>query len=354
MYIIRKHRIQLGIMTIIACLWFSFAFAASEADIVHTLYTEYSSDPGQVHTLIVNYCDAVLTSKSFIKNDFVYDAKYSAFVYLLCSNVVDASRSKLKDTYFKRKSFKELDFTDYDLDDRDLCAPQSMNNECDLATNIPKLFNAIMNDYTNIKQSTIYGPFVEYNSEAQLWSVINDYFQSYFGINICNNTNHSYDKTCRMVKSYVKNTRKILSELTVFDAQSIKDLPACSWSNDNIFVCWLNDAGLTMVSFVNLAYNELFYYRLFMAYYLTMLQKYPGLVSNYSSVYRRFSTQYIRSKSAMSLIFRMIRDMYMAYPLHVGFSMYQEDLDGLGKLIARIVTPIYTLYDKLRNVQEPQ
>ncbi|MEI7920086.1 MAG: hypothetical protein WCH65_08285 [bacterium] len=34
---------------------------------------------------------------------------------------------------------------------------QSMNNECDLATNLPNLFNAIVSDYVNIKQSSIYG-----------------------------------------------------------------------------------------------------------------------------------------------------------------------------------------------------
>jgi hypothetical protein len=51
-------------------------------------------------------------------------------------------------------------------------------------------------------------------------------------------------------------------------------------------------------------------------------------MTNYASIYKTFSTQYMRSKDALSLSFRMMRDTYIAFPFHVGFSMYQEDLDG--------------------------
>ena len=110
-----------------------------------------------------------------------------------------------------------------------------------------------------------------------------------------------------------------------------------------------------MMSFVNLVYNELFYYRLFMGYYMIMIQRYPGLAPmGYSTISRDFSTEYTWTKDALSLSLRMMRDTYMAFPFHVGFSMYQEDLDGFGKSLANIAPPIYTLYDKLRNVQKPE
>ena len=89
-----------------------------------------------------------------------------------------------------------------------------------------------------------------------------------------------------------------------------------------------------MVSFVNLLYNELFYYRLFMGYYMTMLQTYPDLLTNntrntsYAAIFKKFSSQYTWSQSALSLSLRMMRDNYMAFPFHVGLSMYEEDLDG--------------------------
>ena len=41
---------------------------------------------------------------------------------------------------------------------------------------------------------------------------------------------------------------------------------------------------------------------------------------------KKSSNQYFRSKDALSLTFRMMRDTYMAYPFHIGLLMYQEDL----------------------------
>ena len=88
-----------------------------------------------------------------------------------------------------------------------------------------------------------------------------------------------------------------------------------------------------MVSFVNLLYNELFYSRLFMGYYMVMLQKTPLLLVNtthttsYATIFKKISSEYVWSKNALSLSLRMMRDTYMAFPFHVGFSMYQEDLD---------------------------
>ena len=51
-------------------------------------------------------------------------------------------------------------------------------------------------------------------------------------------------------------------------------------------------------------------------------------MTDYSRIAKTFSTQYMWSKDALSLSLRMMRDTYMAFPFHVGFSMYQEDLHG--------------------------
>ena len=89
-----------------------------------------------------------------------------------------------------------------------------------------------------------------------------------------------------------------------------------------------------------------------------MLQKHPNILygsiyNNYTKIAKKLSSQYIRSKSASSLTFRMLRDMYTAFPFHIGMLMYKEDLDGFGKSLSAIAPPIYTLYDKFRNVQTP-
>jgi len=325
-----------------------------------------TKDPSTVKFLIENYCSAVLSAEPQSEGNFIYNAKYSAFVYLLCSNISTASASKLDAKYFKRTSFAELWFQDIVTDENwyqiNLCSQQSsLSNDCDLATNIPDLFNNIMNDYFNMKQWSLYWLLFPFTSDEELKTQVNWFSNDYFTIDLCDNKVRPYDKTCRAMKSYIKNVRNILSEVYILDTDEVLKLPnpaSCASTPDkNIFVCWLKDTWASMVSFVNLLYNELYFYRLFMWYYLVTIQRFPLLLINnqynndYSVILKSFSSQYIWSKNALSLSLRMMRDTYMAFPLHIWFLMYQEDLNRFWKTLANIASPIYILYDKLRNVQ---
>jgi hypothetical protein len=60
----------------------------------------------------------------------------------------------------------------------------------------------------------------------------------------------------------------------------------------------------------------------------------------------------MRSEKAISLSIKTLRDNYVAFPLHIWFLMYYEDLNWFWNQLVKIVTPMYTLYDKFRNVQE--
>lgn len=369
MFGIRYQWIKIFFLTAIVCLSFSFtktfAFSASSLNGLLTSVPHNEEENLQIKRLLSSYCSAVLTSPSFIENGFVYDAKQSAFVHLLCKNIgIPSPYFTDKENYFTRSSFAELWFQDISSQHIDLCTPSSFSNDCNLAIYIPKLFNDIMNDYVNMKQVHLYGLSANFKNDADIVQQINTFTSGYFaGIQVCETTPRSYPKTCSMMKWYIKNVRNTLSEVRIFNASGIlADDATCVLSRTgDIFYCGLyGNTPTKMNSFVNLGYNELLYYRLFMWYYLAMVQKYPWLLkrniymTNYTTILKTFSTQYMWSKDALSLSFRMMSDSYMAFPFHIGFSMYQEDLDGLWKSLARLAPPIYTLYDKLRNVQSPQ
>lgn len=365
----RKRWKTLLFLTCIACLFFSYTkiFAFSSKDLHLPIITVQDN---LVKNLIYDYCTGVLTSPAFIENKFLYNAQQSAFVHLLCKNMDLPSSyftyfSKEGD-YFKLTSFQNIWFQDITVDQIDLCTPNSFSNDCDLATNIPKLFNAIMNDYVNMKQPNLYGMNTNIVGDGE--SQINEFSSGYFdGIQVCGSTLRSYPKTCSMMKWYMKNVRNILSDVRILNASGILALTKTNVScatvtiTGDVFACWLyNDPTSSLASFVNLAYNELFYYRLFMWYYLVLLQRYPSLLeqntymTDYASILKTFSTQYMWSKDALSLSLRMMRDTYMAFPFHVGFSMYQEDLDGFAKTLKNVMPSIYTLWlYKFKNVQAP-
>lgn len=363
-------------MALVASLFFSQSrvFALNQFAITNfsdTLFDKMSA-VGSVKDIVTTYCSTVLGASAFEKNDFVYDGKQSAFVHLLCSNVAGQSSSFFTTTpsYFARTSFGQLWFqTVVANGESEIEYCQSMNNECDLATNLPNLFNAIISDYVNMKQSNIYGLTLEVkddNVEGQINAFSSGYFD---GIQACAKEGRMYPKTCSMMKWYIKNARNLLSDVRIFSGVWVLEMQkklgsaSCAvhdW-NYNILLCGLyGTPANSFVPFVNLTYNELFYYRLFLWYYFAALQKNPWILvntaynNNLTTIMHEFSSQYTRSKDALTLTFRMLRDTNMAFPFHVGFSLYQEDLDGFGKLMARIAPPMYTLYDKLRNVQKPQ
>lgn len=341
-------------MTSLCLSFYSISKVSASSDaLLNTLYiTGYSSidteNPRVLH-MIQGFCTSVLSVGPVSYDGVKYDARYSAFVYLLCKNIWSARDSLLSDIYFVHTGYAELGFVDIQ-NDRDLCAPQSMSNDCNVHRNVAKLFNDIINDYTNINQFNLYGWTNKFDDDAQLVILADQYAMKYFGLPICETPDgRSYPKTCNLVKSFLKQTKNILSDVTILSASGILTTVPTT-GDDNLF---LNGLKWSMDTFVNLAYNELFYYRLFVWYYGLLLKKYPTLTSS-SSVEKYLSSEYSRSKSALSLTLRMMSDTYVAFPFHVGLSMYQEDLDGIAGQFARLAPPIYTLYDKLRNVQTPQ
>lgn len=379
----RKQRTYLSMIACIAiCAFFFHArvWASTPADdyndyiynIAWSLNNKDIDRDKWLFDVVNNFCTAVSWNSSFSNDEYVYNAQYSVFVHILCKKTDNNFTTLQK-------------YISEDENKIDYCS--SLDTDCDLASKLPELFNMIITDYVNMKQANIYGLVWNPSSEDDMEKQANIFSLANFNIKLCDNEIRSYDATCRTMKSYLKNARNLLSDVRIFDTKELldavkpiveihakevreipysitvkpwKNLSTCSskTSTDyNILLCWLyGDTTSSMDSFINLVYNELFFYRLFMWDYLLSIQKYPKDISKntYATVSKKFSSEYNRSKEALSLSLRMMRDMYMAYPLHIGFLMYQEDLNGFGKLLAKITTPIYTLYDKLRNVQKPE
>ncbi len=336
-----------------------FLVSASYDDLLNALTPSQSSYPSNIASLIRNYCQVVDKYWTFVHNSHWYSSKYSAFVYLLCRKFW-WGWGYFVDEWFARKDFTELGIVQYDADSSfSLCDPTTFDNSCNVSKYLPQLFDMLINDYVNLKQASMYNALRPATSDDEIYTLINGYFFPYFLTNICWDPAHPYPKTCRTLKSYLHQSRSLLSEVKIFDVKKIQTLPVdanCSPSSqsNNIFVCGLQDTWASLSSFVHMVYNELVYYRLFMGYYLTVVQAQPHYGLSYERVSKSFFSHYVWTKNALSLSLRMMRDIYMAFPLHVWLLMYQEDIYRFGTDLARIAKPIYTLYDKLRNVQEAQ
>ncbi|MFA5748155.1 MAG: hypothetical protein WC872_03530 [Candidatus Absconditabacterales bacterium] len=330
-----------------------------------------------IKMLIKNYCETLLSvDDKLTYNNSIYNPQQSAFVYLLCLNVDPGTVDDNYKNYFKKYSFQQLGLSSkYDSENdtgkMDSCNPGFMQNDCDIPKLTSKLFNDLINDYVNVKQTSIYGLMFNADKDEDYYKQIDSFSERYFGgLQLCSDKKRGYEKTCKIFIKYLRGVQKNLDNVKILNIsltgiiQNVNS-SECSIDNKNydILACGLfGDKDNSLLSFINLLYNEIFYYRLFVDYYILTAQEYPQILEDTYSrntlqnqlekKISQISNQLMRSEKAISLSIKTLRDNYVAFPLHIGFLMYYEDLNGFGNQLVKIVTPMYTLYDKFRNVQE--
>ncbi len=330
--------------------------------------------------LILSYCNAVLNTPIplLVGKDqlqFMYDPKQSLFVLSLCMTVApsyDRYFPYLQNEdgkYYKKYHLKDFGMPVYSWSNCNVIG--NMNN-CDLPKYLSKDFNQIINDYINIKQANILwveSPHFNENKGIKLEDQANDLMKLRFYDELLCDSNWekdgacNYPKTMEIIKWYIRQSAKLIKkskvvayDQIVWDAKDPKKIEEecgiwakSSWKY-NILMCGLLwEKENNMQSFMNTLYNELFYYRLFITFYSNNTNTKIKKQQERANTLRQ---ELIRSSNAIDLSLQTLKELYFAYPIHIGFSLYIEDLISLRNQLVKIVTPLSTLYDKLRNVQE--
>lgn len=362
----------------------SLDFTGAMNQLDTALFAE-NKNVASIKSMIQSYCSVVLHSSWFHIDDFNYSARQSTFVYFLCKNVWRYAPSKPLPLFADDKTFKLTDWNALDLQDihfqtvaatsaskTDFCASSTTMNQCNVSKQVPKLFNMIINDYINLKQPSLYGftAGLGDNADANI-KAANIFSSGYFnGLQICKKSDRDYTATCKSLTKYIQDTKKIFADVQIFDYKKIitptvdKDVCTVSNANYNLLLCWLyGDKDFSLERFLNLTYNEMFYYRLFAQYYAWMLTtKEPNILwlsqnelawESFARI-RQMNNELLWSQDALSVSMRMLRDSYTAFPLHIGFLMYQEDLLHISTPLGALYTPLSQLYYTLQHVQKKE
>ncbi len=120
-----------------------------------------------------------------------------------------------------------------------------------------------------------------------------------------------------------------------------------------------------MDKFISLVYNELMYYSLFIEYYSYLLQSKSEFknwdVKNFSDKVvnnkNRVSEMYNNidaSRKAIQTSIQILKEAQYTFPIHIWFLMYSEDIYKFVWNMNKTLTPIYTLQDIFKNVQDPE
>jgi len=343
-------------------------------------------------SVIQNFCVTLLINDHYLLyDDFMYSPSQSFFVFVMCSNIAEDLTFAFP--YLLNTETKYLNkyrFKDFQLPSLNCSATGTLNN-CNMGNYAPQIFNEIANEFFVVKQADVYGLSTDKMTEEE-WATDDQQANAFtqrelYGEFLCDKEGKKdnecyYPKTLRKVKNYQNKVKKLFKKLKIVNYSAIfadskkyvgegKDALAgeCSeaskWDGTyNIVMCGLYwEKEHSMNAFLNIMYNEMFYYRLFMKYYTASLDTHPqkmvtgrqiNRILTKKEKYKQTALQEVFwSEQAVHLALDMLYEMYQTYPLHIGFLMYQEDLLGFREELAKVVTPMYTLYDKLRKAQEP-
>jgi hypothetical protein len=364
------------------------------------------SDRDNFEAVVDKFCTAINNYKTSFSNNLeglefksednertqwwgtiVYDSKQSLFVYYICKY------HKLKRFSYDIPGFSNepaisyMKFTENDKGkeinalDWALISTSFYRNTEDY---IKFVFDNIIASYTSIYQANIYG--YANNPEKTIEETINENFaKEHFKtgpddkdfIEICaTDENNKYPKTCKKLKEYFywwqniisSNSENYLNDENIYKAYQKyinkgKEKGKCIREfSTNMIACWLYDE--TIKGYINLLYNELLFYSLFVDYYWFLLENKPNF-KNDSSV--QFEKRYLNnslkveqitndikaSKEAIKTTIQILKEIQTTFPIHIWFLLYSEDIYRFSSSMNKTLTPIYTLYDLFRNVQNP-
>lgn len=331
-----------------------------------------------INNLTKHFCKSVSSLQCVDTSDWDYaidyfDASQSMFLSILCESVKLWWNYSDTLSFLNKKSFLDFGIVTSETWYQEDCHRYWSMNSCDYAYNLPIIFNKIMNDLFSIKQARFFwidsiqesfsakkaaNAFFTWNF---FWLDIQKWLENW----ICSESSTYYNKTCKTLEGYMTDAYNLLKNTTVINVKELQsqneDGINCEknfiW---NIAYCGLLDEN-SDYKFLNVVYNEYFWYKLFLSYYRFYIDWTEFLDSNSSSDKDKLEMnmekislvddQLLKSKQAITLSFRTISEISYSFPLHIWFLMYHEDAQFFMENISKIYPPVRTLYDKLRNVQ---
>lgn len=307
-----------------------------------------------------------------------YNPKQSVFIHILCapyglvSNFGNTKQDPKK--YFYKDDWITLGIhgkTKANEKAQDhKCRPEFEMTNCDIPKVFTEVLHRILNDMFDIKQSQLYGGTTQADDPKERF---NDFTKKYFvWLELCPEKKCEYPKTDNRLLAYFKKSEWLLKKLDIINWSHINtqlkdNVFDCSYPFNptyNLLVCGFgSQENASLEQFVAMVENEIFFYRLFMANYMWWIQVERRLLPDEykdiskstektAEIVAKAQQQIAWTQDAVDMSMRSLREMAVTFPIHIWLLIYYEDLYRLRKELVKIVTPLYTLSEKLRNVQK--
>ena len=314
-----------------------------------------------------------------------FDSRQSLFLEAFCWSFKDenwnipfVAWSMLSGVY-KWDVVKILNLKQHDWK-KDLCSlsDESALQNCDLSIYATKIFDGIMSDLFKIEYAQVLD--VNTTEKFNVEDNVMDFLKWYYSIDgEYKKIKKSYSKTISVLKSDQKYYKNVLDRVKLIDNSKLAKIAkksGCPMDGDitwmDFVACALHSsqwAGSALTpSFITLVYNEFLQYQQFITYYTYRLDKkmVHGSEDNddnknksqynklqYSAMISDFELYFSMQKEAFKLAQHNLEEFSMTYPLHILILLYTEKIKEFRDKLAEIITPFYSLSEKLQNVQLP-
>lgn len=374
--IIKKtYNLTISILILSIFFW-SYWFSQTENTNINNLIkgidsvdTIKKTDKENFREMIKYFCNSM---PNIVSEDRSFKAEESMFIYYVCNENPEIVKGLFKFEWFwnnKEKSY--IKFKEYGDGNQINQLTKWLPDFYQKTENfIQKLFDKIIWSYVSIYQANIYWYIDDPNKSEFTQHFSKQYFTYWWKddyIDICaTNKKYSYPNTCKKLKEYFYAARNLItsnSDNILNDENIFKNKDKNKDKKEDIIVNWLYWGS--MDKFINLVYNELMYYSLFIEYYSYLLQSKSEFknwdVKNFSDKIvnnkNRVSKMYNNldaSKKAIQTSIQILKEAQYTFPIHIWFLMYSEDVHKFIWNMNKTLTPIYTLQDIFKNVQDPE
>lgn len=333
-----------------------------------------------IKSMVKHFCSTILAMPPVLDygpstSAYLFDPKQSMFLYVLCDDLKVTGSALADDTkydFIKRRTWEQYGITTQDKYETEwLCAPGWGLQFCNIPQQFFGVYNDIMSTYIDMFQAQIYGANLQWNSaKDRAQAFVKKYL---VWLDICPDGNCVYPTTEKRLEKYVKNGQNLRSSVSVIDTKKLaantafgdlKKVCSSVGTGYAVLPCAFADVQSTPYkAFLNLIMQEHFFFRLFLTYYDYVIETDRTILpNNYKeasalngkrlAVSQSVQNYISWSKQALWMSLSMLHELRVTFPLHIGLLVYYEDLFRLRKELIKAVTPLYTLYDKLKNVQK--
>ena len=262
-------------------------------------------------------------------------------------------------------------------------------NNCPLSTYISSIFHQIINDYTNSKIANIYGSMTALGNtteiqESQLYSGIQNFSDYYYSkcwtieweskelyinkdqIDWWDKDYCSHPNTYKVLSNFIENSYSKTKKNVIVDYDLLlNDVSKWLYLRNALITDCKNNSSLdcSLDSYRHLVLNELMFYGMFMKFYshfVVSSEQFGPLSIGKDKVTtqeildeegRKSQVELEVATNAIQQDFKIIRNLYAKFPIHIGLVAYLEDLVNFRNTLVKLYTPIHQMYYKLRNAQ---